>query len=633
MSTIRILPDTVANQIAAGEVIERPAGVVKELVENAIDAGATRVEVEYRNGGRSFLRVEDNGSGMSQEEALLALERHATSKIRQASDLLSVQSFGFRGEALPSIASVSKFVLRTKRPEDPEGTEIIVDSGKIRHVKSCGMPPGTRIEVRQLFAPVPARRKFLKTDLTEAGHIVQTLRLQALANPETAFRVTEGPREVFNTAVCPGLRERIGEIYGWSALSDLLPIPPAGERDLELKGFILQPGRPGRSTRQDMLSFVNRRPVQNRTLTYALLESYHNLLPRGRYPQAFLFLTIDPAGVDVNVHPAKREIRFRDESRVRSFVIRHLLPLIRNAAKPHAEISGEKINRPTPRPENLNTLVSPSPQRTEPEKNSNRSTVTPEPAASNSGERAQTAVPDSPEPHRSSPSSTPSVATPKPPEEPPSPPPNSSNKTKNIPSPSSAPWRENSWIYLGDWKKRFALFEAPSGLVMLHLKAARQRIQFEKVLRELQATEITSQPLLFPQPLELDPVSSGLMEETRGVLNQKGFRIEPFGRHFFRIEAVPNWLDPASAEDFLRDLLHLAKEEGWNPQRMERSQEDLARLASRWVSNSGVLNSDTMRWLLKSLMECETPTVCPRGHPTYWEITESELNRRFRIKE
>ncbi|MCH8474665.1 MAG: DNA mismatch repair endonuclease MutL [Opitutales bacterium] len=631
MPPIRILPDTVANQIAAGEVIERPAGVVKELVENAIDAGATRVEVEYRNGGRSFLRVEDNGSGMSEEEALLALERHATSKIRQAEDLLSVQSFGFRGEALPSIASVSKFTLRTRRPEDPEGTEISVDSGKIRQVKSCGMSPGTRIEVRQLFAPVPARRKFLKTDLTEAGHIVQSLRLQALANPETAFRVTEGPREVFNTAVCPGLRERIGEIYGWSVLSDLLVIPSAREGDLELNGFILQPGRPGRSTRQDMLSFVNRRPVQNRTLTYALLESYHNLLARGRYPQAFLFLSINPAGVDVNVHPAKREIRFRDESRVRSFVIRHLLPLIRNAARPQSPTPRED-SKPTPRREDF------PPQSSAPVKSSD---IEPAPAKAAVLPKSSAAKPGPPEP----------VSTAGPPPQPSadhfSPktadkqasaerPATSSDTsvTPRAPGPGgTAAWRENSWMYIGDWKKRFALFEAPSGLVMLHLKAARQRIQFEKVLRELQATKTTSQPLLFSQPLELDPVSSSLMEENRSTLNQHGFSIEPFGRNFFRIEAVPTWLDPASAEDFLRDLLHLAKEEGWNPERMDRSREDLARLASRWVSNAGMLNADTMRWLLKNLMECDNPTVCPRGHPTYWEISESELNRRFRIKE
>ncbi len=323
MTAIRILPDRVANQIAAGEVVERPASVVKELVENALDAGATRIEVEFRHGGRSLIRVEDNGGGMSRDDALLCLERHATSKIREAADLDHVLSFGFRGEALPSIASVSRFTLQTRVAAQEHGTEILMNGGKLGQVRACGMPVGTRIVVAQLFNSVPARRKFLKSDATESAHIIHACRLYALASPQVAFTLREDHQVVFQSPMCETLAARVREVFGERSAEGLMPIAVT-EGDLHLHGLI---GRPGitRATRHEMIIFVNRRPVESRTLAYALLESYHTLIPKGRYPVAFLFLELDPAGVDVNVHPAKREIRFRDEPRVRGFAIRAVL--------------------------------------------------------------------------------------------------------------------------------------------------------------------------------------------------------------------------------------------------------------------------------------------------------------------
>src|SRR5688572_2986129 len=327
MAKVRILTDRVANQIAAGEVIERPAAVVKELVENALDAGATRIEVEFRHGGRALMRVEDNGAGMSRDDALLALERHATSKIVEAADLDRLASYGFRGEALPSIASVSRFLLQTREAGTDAGTEILVNGGKLVHVRECGQPVGTRIEVSHLFNSVPARRKFLKTDQTEAAHIVQCVRLYALACPRTAFTLIEDGRVTFRSPECTTLAERIAEIFGRQTAESLVQIE-ASEAGFRLSGLIGRPGT-GRATRHEMIVFVNQRPVDSRTLNYGLIESYHESIPKGRYPLAFVFFECDPAAVDVNVHPAKREVRFRSEPAVRSFVIRAVLQRLR----------------------------------------------------------------------------------------------------------------------------------------------------------------------------------------------------------------------------------------------------------------------------------------------------------------
>src|SRR5258706_10336617 len=327
MAKVRILSDRVANQIAAGEVIERPAAVVKELVENALDAGATRIEVEFRHGGRSLMRVEDNGQGMSRDDALLALERHATSKIVEAADLDHLASYGFRGEALPSIASVSRFELQTREAASDAGTEIHVNGGKLLHVRDCGRPVGTRVEVTHLFNSVPARRKFLKTDQTEAAHIVHCVRLYALACPRAAFTLIEDGRVIFRSPECRTVEERIAEIFGRQIAEALVPIECV-EPGMRLSGLIGRPGV-GRATRHEMIVFVNARPVDSRTLNYALIESYHESLPKGRYPLAFVFFDCDPAAVDVNVHPAKREVRFRSEAAVRGFVIRAVLQRLR----------------------------------------------------------------------------------------------------------------------------------------------------------------------------------------------------------------------------------------------------------------------------------------------------------------
>ena len=328
MSKIRILADRVANQIAAGEVVERPASVVKELLENSVDAGASKIEVEFRNGGKSYIRVEDDGIGMSQDQALLSLERHATSKIREANDLNRIRSFGFRGEALPSIASVSRFTMRTRCNKEAEGTEILVNGGKFVHVKECGMPIGTRIEVAQLFNSVPGRRKFLKTEVTESTHLMHLAKLYALAHPQIHFTLMEGGRIIFKSPACDDLKDRVREIFGKSFAECLAPISNE-EGNLFVSGLVAKPGQ-SRPTRKELIFFVNQRPVDSKTMTYATLEAFHTFVPKGRFPPAVLFLEIDPSSVDVNVHPAKKEIRFREDPKVRNFLLRTLLSFNRS---------------------------------------------------------------------------------------------------------------------------------------------------------------------------------------------------------------------------------------------------------------------------------------------------------------
>ncbi|MDB6020202.1 MAG: mismatch repair protein MutL, partial [Pedosphaera sp.] len=351
MNRIRLLPEQVANQIAAGEVVERPASVVKELVENALDAQAGRITVEIQAGGRSLIRVTDDGTGMSRDDALLCLERHATSKIQRAEDLSSIATMGFRGEALPSIASVSRFVLTTREREgEPaEATQVVINGGKILEVKAAGAAPGTSVEVRQLFFNLPARRKFLRSEETEFAHIQHYLTLAALAHPEVAFTLSKDGRLVWQlpavasapdaAARLAALRERIRAIQGGEqkllavdysvelsepALieepesSSSVPHQPPSSL-FRVWGFMGAPGV-SRSTREDQHLFVNRRPVENRGLNFALLEGYHTALMKGRFPVCCLFLEIDPAAVDVNIHPAKREVKFHQEGQVRRLV-------------------------------------------------------------------------------------------------------------------------------------------------------------------------------------------------------------------------------------------------------------------------------------------------------------------------
>ncbi len=617
MSSIHILSDRVANQIAAGEVIERPVAVVKELVENSLDAGATRIEVEFRNGGKSYIRIEDNGKGMSPDESLLCLERHATSKIREAADLNEVCSFGFRGEALPSIASVSKFTLRTRSKDWEHGTEILINGGKMIEKKDCGMPVGTVIEVAHLFNSVPARRKFLKTDPTETAHITYNCRLFAVAHPNVAFRVLENGRTVFQSPACENLRDRIAEIWGRNLADDLIPVdvsdPKTGFR---LRGLTAKPGV-GRSTRRELVTLVNRRPVDSRTLSLAVLDAYHGRIQKGRYPPAFLFLEIQPQEVDVNVHPAKREVRFRDDGAIRRFVLNAVTETlaasraddIAQAVTPIALATEAKVE--TPGSPAAKVIVREKPDIT----------ILPSPSAPICP-AVTTATPTAATPSAATPTATPTVAIRTAPQ-----------AVASTPDVSPAPATDKTtpgWRLIIVLKKRYALFDTPRGLVMLHLRHADQRVRFERISKEFKNDKGTSQRLLIPHPIEFEPLASAALKSQLKQLNAQGFQVEEFGRNFYRIEAVPTWLSPEQAESFIRDLVDLIRQRGGMRKPNALDSDAIARLAVEGsYRRSDSLTDQAVEQLAKDLLSCDTPHTSPFGRPTFSEVSWNEWERRF----
>ena len=603
MSSIHILSDRVANQIAAGEVIERPVAVVKELVENSLDAGATRIEVEFRNGGKSYIRIEDNGKGMSPDESLLCLERHATSKIREAADLNEVCSFGFRGEALPSIASVSKFTLRTRSKDWEHGTEILINGGKMIEKKDCGMPVGTVIEVAHLFNSVPARRKFLKTDPTETAHITYNCRLFAVAHPNVAFRVLENGRTVFQSPACENLRDRIAEIWGRNLADDLIPVdvsdPKTGFR---LRGLTAKPGV-GRSTRRELVTLVNRRPVDSRTLSLAVLDAYHGRIQKGRYPPAFLFLEIQPQEVDVNVHPAKREVRFRDDGAIRRFVLNAITETlaasraddIGQAVTPIALATEAKIETPASPAAKVIGIEKPD------------ITILPSPSA-----------PICPQVTAITPTAAIRTA------------PQAVTSTPDVSPASAADKTTPGWHLIIVLKKRYALFDTPRGLVMLHLRHADQRVRFERISKEFKNDNATSQRLLIPHPIEFEPLASAALKSQLKQLNAQGFQVEEFGRNFYRIEAVPTWLSPEQAESFIRDLVDLIRQRGGMRKPNALDSDAIARLAVEGsYRRSDSLTDQAVEQLAKDLLSCDTPHTSPFGRPTFSEVSWNEWERRF----
>ncbi|MFM7397397.1 MAG: DNA mismatch repair endonuclease MutL [Verrucomicrobiota bacterium] len=580
MSSIRVLEDRVANQIAAGEVVERPAAVVKELLENSLDAGATRVVIDFSRGGKAQIVIEDDGRGMTAEEASLCLLRHATSKIRVAADLDRVATFGFRGEAIPSIASVSRFTLQTRSAGESSGTEILVLGGRTVHVRDHGMAVGTRIEVANLFNPVPARLKFLKTDETESAHIVRLVRLYAVAHPAVGFLLREEGREIFRSPGDAPLLDRVREIWGRQVAEEVTVMPPFQRDGMRLTGLLGKPGV-SRGTRQDLVTVVNGRPVDSRTMAFALTESYHTLIPKGRYPLAFVFLEIDPAWVDVNVHPAKREVRFRDEAKVRGFIIGSVLAALR--ARGGDGLPVETL------PPSVASVASTPP-------GSPASAVVS--AAGGAG-----AIAPGP--------SVPDVHVPR------------------ADSPRAAPLRLG-WRLVGRVREDRVVFETPAGIVLLDLGAAHQRILYEDILARFTTGGAVSQPLLVPMALELEPLPAAVLKERAGLLSAAGFVFEEYGRNFWRVAALPSWLEPTAAEPFIRDLLaEMARREG-DFGRSELAYEALAKVAVRGARRRGDAMSDAeVLALAEALFRTSQPGSCPRGRRTFIEWTDADLGRRF----
>ena len=564
-----------ANQIAAGEVVERPAAVIKELLENSLDADARRVTVDFSRGGKAQMIVEDDGKGMTGDEALLSLERHATSKIQLASDLDRISTFGFRGEALPSIASVARFTMQTRPASAPSGTEIAINGGKLVHRRDHGMAPGTRIEVTNLFHPVPARLKFLKSDETEAAHIVRLVRLYAIAHPEVGFLLREDGREIFRSPGNAPLLDRVREIWGRQVAEEVTIMPSFARPGMRLSGLLGKPGV-SRGTRQDLVTVVNGRPVDSRTMAFALTESYHTLIPKGRYPLAFVFLEMDPAWVDVNVHPAKREVRFRDEAKVRNFLIESVLAVLRARADdglPAATIPSVSTATPLTAPA-VPTLSSPV-----------------------------------------SASGTPVAYVP----------------PSAVPAqPNHAPAVRLGWRLLSRLREERAVFETPTGLAILDIGAAHQRVLYESILAQFTAQKPVSQPMLVPLSIELEPLPAAVLKERLPLLASAGFDFEEYGRNFWRIQALPAWLEPEDALAFVRDLLaEMARREG-DFGRPSLAYDALAKIAVIKARRKGDSLSDAeLMELVQALFRTVQPGSCPRGRRTYVEWTDADLTRRF----
>ncbi|WOO39580.1 DNA mismatch repair endonuclease MutL [Rubellicoccus peritrichatus] len=620
---IRVLADDVINKIAAGEVIERPAAVVKELLENSLDAGAGKIEVEFRHGGKSYIRIEDNGCGMSPDEAMLALERHATSKLQTPDDLLKIVSMGFRGEALPSVASISRFTLKTRAEDREQGSEILVNGGKLIHHRDCGMAPGTRIEVANLFSSVPARRKFLKTDNTEAAHIVHLVRLYAVARPEVDFTLVEDGKVVFRSPRSSDLKHRVAEIWGGKMAEPLEFFPEITSKGMKAWGLLGRPGT-GRSTRREMITLVNSRPIDSRTLSYALIEGYHTYIPKGRYPLAFLFLEIDPAAVDVNVHPAKREVRFRDEGQVRRFILEGVHKRLSELAAGEFGFVDE-----TPPDKAAKTAD----QMIETRQHMERS-------AAVSKSEARDAVPKTkPEAVIPQPKVFPKSITElnrKPFKK------STSESQEGSTAPKDKPVLprvekpdkvsiepDHDWRLVGRLQTGRVLFETPAGLVVLDLRAAHERVSFERIEKEFGAAH-DSQRLLLPVSFELEPLAAAALLENLKFFQAQGFAVEEFGRNFFRLEAHPVWLKDEDSEAFVIELVEAIRDGKIDPRRKDLARSAFAKMASsRAIRINDAVTDIELRELVTKLLRCNQPLVCPNGKATYFELTNNEIKKRL----
>ena len=589
MSRIRLLPEILASQVAAGEVVERPASVVKELVENSIDAGARKIEVSVRRGGISLIRVVDDGSGMDRDDALLSLERHATSKIRTAADLAAIATLGFRGEALPSIASVSRFRLTTREPEAVAGTEIIVAGGRIETVRDGGEAPGTQIEVRSIFYNLPARRKFLRSENTESRNLEHQLHLQATGHPEIAFAFVRDERVAFQLPAASSLLERIRDLYGKELVERLLPVEEATNASkIRIRGLIGQAGV-SRQSRAQQLVFVNGRAIESPVLTAALREGYHTALMKGQFPVTFLFLDLDPAAVDVNVHPAKREVRFRDPGSVRESVVE----AIRRTLESGRREWQQQFQRP-PAP------TAPLPT---------------EPLAAPPIEQRQFS--ESPV-TRVIPSRA-DAEGPRVPREAPL-----ADDAINIASPSQ------QFQIIGVLNKLYVLMENQDGLVLVDQHAAHERILFEELRRRMEEQGVPSQRLLLAQTFELAPRDAEWVERNTATLQKMGIGIEPFGQNAFKIDSLPTFLDVADPVTFMRKVIDGLKSASNGSSAMRLGEDMIAKTVCRHA----VKANDPLRYLeveklISDLLECELPYCCPHGRPTMIQISHTELEKKF----
>ncbi|MFA6632694.1 MAG: DNA mismatch repair endonuclease MutL, partial [Kiritimatiellia bacterium] len=634
MNRIKLLSEQVANQIAAGEVIERPASVVKELVENSIDAGATRIIVEIVAGGRTLIRVTDDGMGMSQDDALMCLERHATSKISHAEDLSQIKSMGFRGEAIPSIASVSHMTLITRQRDSnvQEGTEINVSGGKILDVKAAGVAVGTSIEVRNLFYNLPARRKFLRSQETERSHIQHYIALVASAYPRLALTYIQENKIVFQFP--PGasssdeadiklLRERIRLLYGSgeglvevdsslrydsTSEEDVVLGAPSQMVDLKLWGIIGAPGV-SRSSRDRQHFFVNRRPVDNKGLNYALMDAYQNALMKGRYPLCCLFLELDPGEVDVNIHPAKREVKFHKEQAVRRIVADILRSALENYhhSQDSAIVENTLLEEPLPVSTANVSDQDKLPVRLPPGNDSPPLPFAKHTDIPNIVPKKTAGIPHYLETHSLSCGSLSSQ---------------SAASDKFIPAMApdlqapldNKPLLDVPLRLIGVLSCLYLLFESDRGLVVVDQHAAHERVLFEYLMDQALVGMVETQKLLLSETLETGIKDAALLKERLPVFQQLGIGLHEFGEQTFLIDALPPFVKGVSAKQFILDLLDSLRSVGREIFQADLAMETIASHACRLaVKANDIIATEEIEYLMEKLRHCKMPYTCPHG--------------------
>ncbi|HET6888108.1 MAG TPA: DNA mismatch repair endonuclease MutL [Candidatus Udaeobacter sp.] len=614
MSRIRLLPETVASQVAAGEVVERPASLVKELIENSIDAGARKIDTVIRRGGISLVRVIDDGCGMDRDDALLSLERHATSKIRSAADLQAVATLGFRGEALPSIASVSRFRLTTREGDAVAGTEIVVNGGKIDIVRDGGEAPGTQVEVRSLFYNLPARRKFLRSENTESRNIEHQIHLQAIGHPQIGFSLLRDDRMLFQLPATATLGDRIRDLYGIELLERLVEVNGTPSRDVRIGGFIGQAGL-SRQTRTQQLVFVNGRAIESALLTAAIREGYHTALMKGQYPVTFLFLELDPAVVDVNVHPAKREVRFRDPTAVREAIVRSIQQTLERGRMAWQEKFRGPLITPATVPDNAIPDLKLRPEVAAPRETHRELPHLGQTAA---GVATVAGVVDPGRPlaaptvgqaHRLPTDSTSEALA--------------LQRSKRVSA-------QQQFQIIGVLSKLYVLMENTDGLVLVDQHAAHERILFEELRRRMEEQGVPTQKLLLPQTFDVPPRDADWIERNISVLQKMGIGIESFGPGTFKIDSLPGFLNVSDPAQFMRKVIDDLKSAGNNTSPMRLGEEMIAKTVCRHaVKANDPLRYPEIEKLIRDLLECDLPYCCPHGRPTMIQISLVELEKKF----
>jgi DNA mismatch repair protein MutL len=661
MSKIRVLPDSLANKIAAGEVVERPASIVKELIENSIDAGSKKIEVAIESGGRRLIRISDDGEGMSRDDAILAFERHATSKLKVAEDLEGIITLGFRGEALASIASVAKVRLRTQTADDLVGTEIEISGGRMLHVRDCAFARGAEFEIRDLFFNVPARRKFLKSEATESYHIANLVTHYALANPQLSFTLTNNNRESIRVTPVASLRERAYQLFGGEFIGDLIEVlSESGE--MRLRGYVSSPSAT-RTTRDSQYFFINGRYVRDKVIGKALSEAYRAMIPSGVFPSAMLLIEMPPHEVDVNVHPAKTEVRFVRSAIVYDLIrdgVRAAIGSSKAAATPFAEKKFESAqsgsfepSRPAfeekeppisredlkaafrfqapfpPQPIHQQQKMELSFQSADEVEVENRIST------ASGSERVQDSLAQRSEENFFIAAEADSTSFPNPPlvyghrigcl----------STRGADVSASQLKPAQNISLtadeIYpLGQMHNSFIIATDRTGLLLIDQHVAHERILFEQHWRALRRRRIDTQQLLIPETLDLSPAQAATFDQLVPELENNGFELGRLSGRTIAIKAIPAMLGSGMAQSLLVELLDAIEDDRRGLSLDELQAEIAASLACRAAIKINMpLAPEKMYWLIDELLKMENPATCPHGRPIILRITVREIEKGF----